>query len=65
VEISVRKIILKYDDFTTPTSKAFLVVFDNISVWLPQSLTEIDESSKTLEIPLWLAIEKEIEDYEN
>ena len=57
-------IILAYDDFITPTSKAFLVTFGDEKVWLPQSLTEIDESNNTLEIPLWLAEEKEIESYE-
>lgn len=57
-------ITLTYDDFVTPTSKAFLVTFGDEKVWLPQSLTEIDESNNTLEIPLWLAEEKEIEDYE-
>ena len=58
-------ITLTYDDFVAPTSKAFLVTFGDEKVWLPQSLTEIDESNNTLEIPKWLAIEKEIEDYED
>lgn len=58
-------ITLTYDNFITPTAKAFLVTFGDEKVWLPQSLTEICESDNTLEIPLWLAEEKEIEDYEN
>ena len=59
-----KTITLVYDDFVTPTAKAFLVTFGDEEVWLPQSLTEIDESSNTLEIPEWLAIEKELEGYE-
>ncbi len=60
----MRKITLKYDRFITPTPASFLVTFGDEKVWLPQSLTEIDESNNTLEIPQWLAEEKEIEDYE-
>lgn len=58
-------ITLTYDNFIAPTARAFLVTFGDEKVWLPQSLTEIDESNNTLEIPLWLAVEKNIEDYEN
>ena len=49
---------LTYDEFVAPTAKSFLVTFAEQKVWLPQSLTEIDESDNTLEIPLWLAEEK-------
>lgn len=60
----IEMITLVYDDFTSPTAKAFRVTFGDKEVWLPQSLTKIDESNNTLEIPLWLAEEKGIEDYE-
>lgn len=57
-------ITLTYDNFITPTTKAFLITFGDEKIWLPQSLTEIDESDNTLEIPLWLAEEKGVENYE-
>ena len=57
-------VTLVYDDFIAPTPRAFLVTFGDEKIWLPQSLTEIDGNTKTLEIPQWLMIEKGIEDYE-
>lgn len=60
-----KKITLKYDDFISPTPKAFLVTFGDQKVWLPQNLTDINERNKTLKLPLWLAIAKEIEGYED
>lgn len=59
-----RRITLTYDRFITPTPRAFLVTFGENKVWLPQNQTEIDEKTKTLTVPFWLAAEKEIEAYE-
>jgi len=48
-----------------PGKRAILFFFDEDSVWIPKSqITDIDEEANTVEIPLWLAEEKEIEDYE-
>lgn len=58
-------ITLVYDSFKITTAMAHLVIFGDDQVWLPKSqVTNIDEKTKTLEIPLWLAIEKELEDFE-
>lgn len=58
-------ITLVWDKLTYSTDKAHLFTFGEEEVWLPKSqITDIDEKTKTLEIPLWLAEEKEIEDYE-
>ena len=42
------------------TEKAFRFYDGKITVWLPKSLCEWDEESKTMTIPEWLAIEKEL-----
>ena len=58
-------IILVWDKIEAMTPLAILFTFGDDDVWLPRSqITDIDEKTKTLEIPLWLAEEKEIEDYE-
>lgn len=57
-------ITLVYDDLKLMTPQAYLVIFGDEKAWLPKTLTKIDESSNTLEIPLWLAIKKELEGYE-
>jgi hypothetical protein len=57
-------ITLVYDQIMHVSEKAFFISFGDESVWLPKSQIEIDEKTKTLEIPWWLAVEKEIEDYE-
>lgn len=58
------KITLVFDKIQAMTPKAILFVFGDDEEWLPRSQIDIDEKTKTLEIPLWLAEEKEIEDYE-
>ena len=58
-------ITLVWDELIRSTDKAHLFVFDDEDVWLPKSqITDLDEKTKTLKIPLWLAEEKGIEDYE-
>lgn len=60
-----RKILtLVYDEIKHQTKMSYFVVFGNDAVWLPKNQVEIDEKTKTLEAPLWLVLEKEIEDYE-
>lgn len=58
-------IILTWDKIKATTPLAVLFVFGDDVVWIPKSqMTDLDQEDKTLEIPLWLAEEKEIEDYE-
>jgi hypothetical protein len=58
-------ITLVWDKIETMTPKAILFTFGDDDVWLPRSqITDLDEKTRTLEIPLWLAEEKEIESYE-
>lgn len=42
------------------TDNAWLVDIDGDEVWVPKSQCEYDASSQVLEIPEWLAIEKEL-----
>jgi tRNA(Leu) C34 or U34 (ribose-2'-O)-methylase TrmL len=59
------KITLVYDDIKpTRSTLADLFIFGDEEVWLPKSQITVDEESQTLDIPLWLAEEKEIEGYE-
>ncbi|MCK4821700.1 hypothetical protein KA005_38395 [bacterium] len=61
----MHSIILTWDKIKATTSLAVLFVFGDDVVWIPKSqITDLDQENKTLEIPLWLAEEKEIENYE-
>ena len=58
-------ITLVWDKIEAMTPLTILFTFGDDDVWIPKSqITDLDEKTKTLEIPLWLAEEKEIEDYE-
>jgi len=58
-------ITVVYDWIDHTTDKAILFFFGDDEIWLPKSqITDLDEVANTVEIPLWLAEEKEIEDYE-
>ena len=59
------RIILTYDFVEHETKDAYLLSFDDEpNVWIPKSLSILNSKDETIEIPLWLAIEKEIEIYE-
>lgn len=59
------KIILTYDFVEHETKDAYLLSFgDEPNVWVPKSLSVLNAKNETIEVPLWLAIEKEIEMYE-
>ena len=57
-------IILLYDSVEDIDKNEYLVVFSKIKVRLPKSITILDTMRDTVEIPLWLAVDKEIEIYE-
>lgn len=57
-------ITLVYDEIKRPTDLACLFVFGDKEAWLPRSQIDIDGKTKTVEVPLWLVEEKELEDYE-
>jgi len=50
-----------YDELLTQTDAAWLLRFDNEQIWLPKSQCDIDERTKEIDIPEWLAIEKGLE----
>jgi len=58
------RIILVYDFIEHETESAYLVVFEEAEVWIPKSLSILDTKNETIEVPLWLAEDKEIEIYE-
>lgn len=57
-------IILTYDSIEHETEDAYLISFDDTVVWIPKSQSTIAYIDMKIKIPLWLAIEKEIEIYE-
>lgn len=60
-----KNIILTYDFVEHKTDDGYWVSFgDEPSVWVPKSLSVLNAKNETIEVPLWLAIEKEIEMYE-
>ena len=40
--------------------KAILFIIDGRDVWLARSLIEVDKDNKTITMPEWVAIEKEL-----
>lgn len=57
-------ITLLWDRIEHETDDAILFAFGDEEVWLPKSQIDVDEEEGMLDIPLWLAEEKEIESYE-
>lgn len=57
-------IILIFDSIEYEKSFAYLVSFGDKTVWLPKSLIVISHIDMKIKLPLWLALEKEIEIYE-
>ncbi len=61
----MKKITLIYDEIKHETDDAYLLVFGDMTCWLPKSQVAIYfRGDNEIEIPLWLAEEKEIEAYE-
>ena len=57
-------IILLYDSVEDIGKNEYLVVFNKMKVRLPKSIAVLDTMRDTVEIPLWLAVDREIEIYE-
>lgn len=49
---------ITYDDIAHETEAAWLFVIDGEEVWIPKSIAEVDEPSKTVTIPERFAIDK-------
>ena len=58
------QIILLYDSVEDISKNEYLVVFSKMKVRLPKSISVLDTMRDTVEIPLWLAVDREIEMYE-
>ena len=61
------QITLTYDSIEHETEESYLISFDweaEIEIWIPKSQSILNAQEETIIIPLWLAIEKEIEMYE-
>lgn len=61
----MKKITLAYDEIKHETDDAYLIVFGEKTCWLPKSQVNVFfTGDQDVEMPLWLAEEKEIEAYE-
>lgn len=54
---------VKYDEFIYSCQNSWEVRINKQYCYFPYSLCELDEVSKVIRCPLWLATEKELEDY--
>lgn len=54
---------IKFDEFIKCCENSWCVKIDEQRCYFPYSLCELDEVSQVISCPLWLAINKELEDY--
>lgn len=54
---------IKYDEFIKSGKNSWAVKIDKQHCYFPYSLCELDERSKVISCPEWLAIRKELESY--
>jgi hypothetical protein len=54
-------VVIVYDRIEHETDAAILIVLDTEKYWIPKSqVIDHDEAGNAIEIPEWLAIEKEL-----
>ncbi len=58
-----KSINIKYDKFICSCKNSWQVEIDEQHCYFPYSLCELDEVSKVVLCPLWLAVKKELEDF--
>ena len=56
--------ILQYDEMTGETPLGWWLRFDTQKVFVAQTVGDIDEMKRTIEVPNWLAIKQGLESYE-
>lgn len=54
---------IKYDEFMRSCENSWLIKIDKKNHFFPFSLCSLDEESKEIICPFWMAIEKEIDSY--
>jgi hypothetical protein len=57
------RVNIRFDRFIKSCENAWLVKIDLQQCYFPYSLCEIDEKSKVVLCPLWLAVKKKLENY--
>lgn len=68
---STELLTLHFENVKAETKRAWLIDFgmkedslDDVEHWLPKSQCSLNRAKKQIQVPEWLAIEKEIESYE-
>jgi hypothetical protein len=51
---------IEYEEIEEETDKAWLLLVEEDSVWLPKSQCSIDEDRNLIYVPVWLAEQKEL-----
>jgi len=60
----MQKITLKYSFIRRQTFFARHIGFGIKLAWIPRELSSIDLDAKTIEIPMWMAIKQNLQDFE-
>ncbi len=63
IRLMAEMVDVKYDEFIYFWQSSWEVRIDKQCHYFPYSLCELDEVSKVIRCPLWLVVEKELEDY--
>ena len=53
-----QSVLINFEKTVHPTPASWLLDFGGFEEWLPKSQCEIDETSKVIEVPRWLAEKK-------
>ena len=64
--INEERVVLKYDFIERESMLGYRISFDdNPNVYIPKSISQLDNKNTTIEVPLWLAEAEGIEMYED
>jgi len=68
---NTRPVVLNIERVIQESKKAWHIEFpmddnlDNVTCWLPKSQCTLRAEAKKIQVPEWLVIENDLEDYEN
>lgn len=57
------RVNIRFDKFIKSCKNSWIVEIASQHCYFPYSLCELDEKSKVVLCPMWLAVKKELEDY--
>lgn len=63
IEYDKEQVEIPYDRFVYSKDNGWMLQVDERVIFFPSSVCEIDERSRKVWVPKWLAIKEELEDY--